>query len=95
MRVSRFSRGPRVVERAGRRIETIVILGRPKEIIIEAGLRTEGERRRDMVVRIQFDGIVLGPVLRIERGFDDSQIARLCRAGIGVEFAYHRNVERG
>ena len=47
---------------ARRRVEAIVIFRRPQEILIVAGLRRERQRRRDGIVGIEFERIVLGLV---------------------------------
>ena len=67
------------------RVEPVVILGGPQEILIVAGLRGEGERRSNIVIGVQFQRVVFREIFRIDGRFDDPQIGRLPCAGIGIE----------
>ena len=71
-------------ENSRRRVEAVVIFRGIEEILIVARLRSEGERRRDVVIGIEFQRIVFGVVARIDLGFDIAQIS-------AIAWCWHRD----
>src|SRR6185437_444789 len=71
-------------EDTGRRGETIVIFRRPQEIVIETRFRRECESGAELIIGIQFDGVVLCLVAGRELGVDHAQVRRLPVAQIRI-----------
>ena len=80
-------------ENSGRGIEAVEVFRRTQKILVEAGLRRQGERRREIVVGIEFGDIVLDFVGRRKLGLDYPQIARLRRTRIGVDVVDDKSVQ--
>src|SRR6185312_11723397 len=62
-------------EYAGRGIEPIVVLCRPKKIVIEGGLRRKSKSRGNAIVRIKLSNIAFDTINWIECCFYHPQIA--------------------
>ncbi len=82
------------LEQARRGGKAIVILGRPEEIVIEAGLRNESQCGGELVFRVELNHIVLDLVGGIYLRFDHAQILRLRGVEIGADIVHQPLIGR-
>src|SRR6185437_12243722 len=75
----------RILEEPWHGPEAVVVFGRKEEIVTKAGLRGEGKRRGNSVIRVQFDNVVLCAIGGIEARLNHAQIVRLALTGIGIQ----------